>query len=344
MNIEKNIFKTFLMFLAKVILILLLFAISIYFWPFTLAIFTAMCLEPLIRKIMDKTKIKRKFIGLILVIVVYSILALVISLLVYKLITELSSLSSKLPEIYDKVSYFMDKVYLEIMRVLNKFPKEVTVKIYEVGRNVLNRVMNILYVLLNKSLSIITFLPSLLVYIVVNFLATIFLVVDRNKITTFLKEKMPTKYINKFFNFITESSKTFITFLKAQLLLLLITFLELLIAFIIIKQPYPIVLALIVALVDALPILGTGTILLPWSAYLSFNGQINISIFLIITYVAIIVIRQLIEPKIVSKAIGVHPLVTLFCMYVCFKVFGLIGLFIGSILAVLLKNILVNEG
>ena len=344
MNIEKNIFKTFLMLIAKIIMILLLFAVSIYFWPFTLAIFTAMCLEPLIRKIMDKTKFKRKYIGLILVVIVYTILISICFLLVYKLITELSSLSSKLPEIYDKISYFMDKIYLEVMKILNKFPQEVTVKIYEVGRNVLNKGMNFLYVLLNKSLSIITFLPSLLVYVVVNFLATIFLVVDRNKITTFLKEKINAKYLNKVFNFIKESSKTFLTFLKAQSLLLLITFLELLIAFIIIKQPYPIVLALIIALVDALPILGTGTVLLPWSIFLSFNGKINISIFLIITYLTIIIVRQLIEPKIVSKAIGVHPLVTLLCMYICFKVFGLIGLFIGSILAVLLKNILVNEG
>lgn len=344
MNIEKNIFKTFLMLIAKIIMVLLLFAVSIYFWPFTLAIFTAMCLEPLIRKIMDKTKFKRKYIGLILVVIVYAILISIIFLLVYKLITELSSLSSKLPEIYDKISYFMDKIYLEVMKILNKFPQEVTVKIYEVGRNVLNRGMNFLYVLLNKSLSIITFLPSLLVYVVVNFLATIFLVVDRNKITTFLKEKINAKYLNKLFNFIKESSKTFLTFLKAQSLLLLITFLELLIAFIIIKQPYPIVLALIIALVDALPILGTGTVLLPWSIFLSFNGKINISIFLIITYLTIIIVRQLIEPKIVSKAIGVHPLVTLLCMYICFKVFGLIGLFIGSILAALLKNILVNEG
>lgn len=344
MNIEKNIFKTFLMLIAKIMMILLLFAVSIYFWPFTLAIFTAMCLEPLIRKIMDKTKFKRKYIGLILVVIVYAILISIIFLLVYKLITELSSLSSKLPEIYDKISYFMDKIYLEVMKILNKFPQEVTVKIYEVGRNVLNRGMNFLYVLLNKSLSIITFLPSLLVYVVVNFLATIFLVVDRNKITTFLKEKINAKYLNKLFNFIKESSKTFLTFLKAQSLLLLITFLELLIAFIIIKQPYPIVLALIIALVDALPILGTGTVLLPWSIFLSFNGKINISIFLIITYLTIIIVRQLIEPKIVSKAIGVHPLVTLLCMYICFKVFGLIGLFIGSILAALLKNILVNEG
>lgn len=344
MNIEKNIFKTFLMLIAKIIMVLLLFTVSIYFWPFTLAIFTAMCLEPLIRKIMDKTKFKRKYIGLILVVIVYAILISIIFLLVYKLITELSSLSSKLPEIYDKISYFMDKIYLEVMKILNKFPQEVTVKIYEVGRNVLNRGMNFLYVLLNKSLSIITFLPSLLVYVVVNFLATIFLVVDRNKITTFLKEKINAKYLNKLFNFIKESSKTFLTFLKAQSLLLLITFLELLIAFIIIKQPYPIVLALIIALVDALPILGTGTVLLPWSIFLSFNGKINISIFLIITYLTIIIVRQLIEPKIVSKAIGVHPLVTLLCMYICFKVFGLIGLFIGSILAALLKNILVNEG
>ena len=341
MNIEKNVFEIFLVFVSKIILTILLLLISIYFWPFTLAVVTAVIIEPLVRKIINKTKIKRKFIGTIVVIFIYIILISIISLLVYRLILELSSLSSRLPEIYDKATYHLDKFNFFISSLINKLPVEVQQKIYGIGKEIFEKVTKLVYVFVNQGLNVIKLFPKIIVYAIINFLATIFLVNDRDKITEFLEKKLPSKYSNKITLFVKNIAETFITFLKAQCILGVITFFELFIAFILIKQPYPIVLALVIALVDALPILGTGTVLIPWSICLSFSGKINLSLFLIGTYIIVLVVRQLIEPKIVSKAIGIHPLVTLLCMYICFKMFGLIGLFIGSILAVILKNILV---
>ena len=129
MNIEKNVFEIFLVFVSKIILTILLLLISIYFWPFTLAVVTAVIIEPLVRKIINKTKIKRKFVGTIVVIFIYIILISIISLLVYRLILELSSLSSRLPEIYDKATYHLDKFNFFISSLINKLPVEVQQKI-----------------------------------------------------------------------------------------------------------------------------------------------------------------------------------------------------------------------
>lgn len=82
--------------------------------------------------------------------------------------------------------------------------------------------------------------------------------------------------------------------------------------------------------------------MIPWAIIASLNGDIKLAIALIALYVIIIVIRQLIEPKIVSNNIGIHPIFTLIAMYTGYKVMGILGLFIGPIVLIILKNIFAN--
>lgn len=82
--------------------------------------------------------------------------------------------------------------------------------------------------------------------------------------------------------------------------------------------------------------------MIPWAIIASLNGDIKLAIALIALYVIIIVTRQLIEPKIVSNNIGIHPIFTLIAMYTGYKVIGILGLFIGPIVLIILKNIFAN--
>ena len=84
---------------------------------------------------------------------------------------------------------------------------------------------------------------------------------------------------------------------------------------------------------------GAGTIMIPWAIISATNGNITLGIALIVLYVIILVTRQLAEPKVVSNKIGIHPIFTLIAMYTGFKVTGLLGLFIGPIVLIILKNI-----
>ena len=133
-------------------------------------------------------------------------------------------------------------------------------------------------------------------------------------------------------------------YLKAESILVLISFSIVLIGLLIfdfigMNVKYPIIMALTIAFVDALPILGSGTVIIPWAVISASNGDIKLAIALIIMYVVIIVVRQLIEPKIVSIHIGIHPIFTLIAMYTGFKLIGVIGMFIGPIILIILKNI-----
>lgn len=89
-------------------------------------------------------------------------------------------------------------------------------------------------------------------------------------------------------------------------------------------------MALLIAFSDALPILGSGTVMLPWAVICGFRGDINLAIALVVLYIIITVARQLLEPKVVSKQIGIHPIITLIAMYTGYKVIGILGMLIRS--------------
>lgn len=84
---------------------------------------------------------------------------------------------------------------------------------------------------------------------------------------------------------------------------------------------------------------GSGTVMIPWAVIVALNGDIKLGIALIIIYATILIVRQLVEPKIVSNKIGIHPIFTLIAMYTGFRIIGILGLFVGPIVLIILKNI-----
>lgn len=110
---------------------------------------------------------------------------------------------------------------------------------------------------------------------------------------------------------------------------------------------YPLLAAIAIGFVDAMPILGSGTVIVPWAAIVAIDGDIKLGIALLILLMVISIARQLIEPKVISKQIGIHPIFTLIAMYTGFKIIGIMGLLVGPIVLIILKNIfgtLIDKG
>lgn len=106
-------------------------------------------------------------------------------------------------------------------------------------------------------------------------------------------------------------------------------------------------MAIFIAFVDALPILGSGTVMIPWAIICAINGNWQLGIAIVVLLIIMSVVRQVLEPKLVSKNIGVHPIFTLIAMYTGFKVIGIIGLLVGPIVLIIIKNIfssLIDQG
>lgn len=108
--------------------------------------------------------------------------------------------------------------------------------------------------------------------------------------------------------------------------MMLITFALLLVGFLIIGERRAVSLALVVSLVDLLPILGIGTVLVPWSVFCLAAGELVKGVSLLILFVVAVVVRELLEPRIMGKNLGIHPLLTLITIYVGYELFGFLGM------------------
>lgn len=192
-------------------------------------------------------------------------------------------------------------------------------------------------------------IPSILIGIVVTIVLACFMTADYDLIVRFVYCQFP-KYKRKDLTRAKQLLKMNLgKMAKAYALIMLVTFTEVFAGLTILKMiglfnsSYIAVIAVVTAIVDVIPVLGTGTIVLPWAAYSFIVGNYGMGIGLLVLYVTVTVIRQIVEPKLVAGQLGLPPFVTLIAMYLGLKIFGVLGVFALPIIAIMLK-LLNDEG
>lgn len=170
-------------------------------------------------------------------------------------------------------------------------------------------------------------LPNWILRLVLTVISTFFITWDMERIVPFLRRHCPARLRVLLRMFQAQTLRSLGIYLRSYTLILGMTFIELAVGFLLLRIPYAVPLALAIAVMDILPVVGTGLVLLPWGVIalvLSFYGM---GIGILVLYVAITVIRNIVEPRLVGKQIGLHPLVTLMSMFVGLQLFGFWGLF-----------------
>ena len=190
-------------------------------------------------------------------------------------------------------------------------------------------------------------MPSIAICIGITVVALYFICVDKIYILDQIEHHIPKLWVKRIKIHLTDLIQTLGGYLKAQVTLIVVSFIISLIGLYILKFikfniQYPLLIALFIGFVDALPILGSGSVMVPWAIICAINGDINLGIAIIVLLIIMSVSRQVLEPKLVSKNIGVHPIFTLIAMYTGFKIIGVIGLLIGPIVLIIFKNIFAN--
>lgn len=183
-------------------------------------------------------------------------------------------------------------------------------------------------------------------------MATYFICVDRLYILDQVEHHFPKVWVKRVILHVRELMNSLGSYLKAEMILVVIAFIQVLIGLYILKWiglnvEYPFLAALGIGFVDALPILGSGTVMVPWAFVSAINGDIRLAIGVLIIFAIISIVRQFIEPKIVSNQIGIHPIFTLIAMYTGFKLIGVFGLLVGPIALIIVKNVygsLIDKG
>ena len=191
--------------------------------------------------------------------------------------------------------------------------------------------------------------PTILLSVVISIVACCFMTSEYDEVKAFIVCQFPEHRKKDLSRAKTILRTSLGKMGKAYLLIMLVTFIEVSIGLTVMKllkvynSSYIMVIAAVTAVVDILPVLGTGTVLIPWSLYSFITGNIGMGIGLIVLYAVITVVRQIIEPKLVAGQLGLSPIVTIAALYFGLKVFGVLGMFVTPILIIMLK-LLNDEG
>ena len=178
---------------------------------------------------------------------------------------------------------------------------------------------------------------SVLLFIAVTVIAGFYFCGDRRRIEQSLLSVLPASWRERIPPWRDRARQASFRYLRAYMLLLLLTFLELFVGLGLLRVDYAFLLAAVIAVVDLLPVLGVGTVLIPWAVGDLFNRRFSLGVGLLILYLAVSVLHQILEPKLVGKSLGLHPLLTLAAGYIGFRSFGILGMAAAPFAALLCK-------
>ncbi len=192
-------------------------------------------------------------------------------------------------------------------------------------------------------------IPSVLIAVVITLVASCFMTTEYPKVMAFIRLQFPEHRRNDIDRAKVLLKSSLGKMGKAYALIMLVTFIEMSVGLTVLRligvfqSNYIIMIAVVTAIIDIVPVLGTGTVLIPWAVYSFITGSFGLGIGLIVIYAAITVIRQVIEPKLVAGQLGLSPIVTIAALYFGLKIFGVLGMLITPILVIMLK-LLNDEG
>ena len=339
----------FVLYIATtLIVVFLLFKLGIFLFPFVLAFIFSMITQPIARFINKKTHLSAKVSTIISIVAFFLVLFGLMSVVSIKFIEEIYNLSKNLRGSSAQFNELWNKSLDQGFVYIDYLPKEFITQIQSYTGEFINFAARSATTFVNQTIRFITSIPTLIIYTSITILSTLLMSLDKNDIVKFLEHQFPISWLNKIYNIKRDILSVFGSYLRAQLILVTICFFELLIALNLflslgLNVKYPLIFSIVISLIDALPILGAGAILIPWSIFSFITGDIKLGFALLILYVIVLAVRQLLEPKLISQKIGVHPLVTLVSMYSGFKLLGIIGFLIGPIVMIILKNVFSKE-
>ena len=188
--------------------------------------------------------------------------------------------------------------------------------------------------------SVVMSLPDIMFFLIVTVISSFYFCLDLTAINQKILSFLPPKMRDVMSSFKKGVFRTALKYLRSYFILMMIIFAMLLVGFIILHVDYALLLAGIFAVIDLLPVLGVGTMLIPWSIFCLLTKQTGLGIGLIIMYGVITVVRQYAEPKIIGSNFGIHPLLTLVSMYAGVEFLGFFGLIIGPVTVIFIKGII----
>lgn len=315
--------------------------LSVYLLPFVIGILVSFFVQKPVKAICKRSKvIKKGPLTIVFVVGAYLLLVAVLVLLIYLIYHWLSGIVNMLPGILPDILEVFEDLSTSLSQALKNLPAAVTDYLNTLPEKLVSTITSLGLALSDFALGAVSKIPSFLISTVVTVVASCYIAHEYDKIILLAKRYIP----KKAWNIVLDVKDTFFTnifkMLKGYMLLMLITFTELSIGLLILGQSNAILLAAIICIIDILPVLGTGAVVIPWAIICLFTGDIWKAIGLLIMYVIITVIRNFLEPKVIGNQVGLHPLITLLSMFCGLKLMGFVGLFAFPLTLIVINDLI----
>ena len=300
--------------------------------PFIFGFLIAWLLQKPAKSIAHKLHLPSRIPAFLLTIIFYCILFVAVTVAGLQIISALEHFFPKIPLLYTtQIVPFMSETFDALEVQMQEFDPSIV--------DIIDRVSRELFSYLEKLISsvsvtavrlasgIVTSMPTFILSVIVTVVSTCFIALDFDHIIGYIKGKLPARFQDAVSTTVTTGVASIRKILVSYILIMFMSFFELSIGFLLLRVPYAVGLALLVAVIDIMPILGTGLVLIPWAIVAAVLGKFRMAVGVALLYIVMLIVRNVVEPKLVGHQMGLHPVATLLSMFVGLQLFGIFGLF-----------------
>lgn len=328
-----------LIFLTKNLLPILL--------PFILGWIIASICNPLVNFLEKNIFIKRKFSSVLIVLLVLFSIVGIFYYSVIKILNEINTLSYQLPYITESITRYFNSIQTNIQNLFSKIPPQYKHKIIEsldnFSEHILLYAQEFFKTFAERVSNIAKSFPSIFITILMTLFCAYIMISEREKIKKYISQIIP-ENVKIFIKKYSPSFKGIISgYFWAQIKIMFLIFIILVTGFLFLNVNYAMPIALLIAFLDFLPLLGTGFVIWPWTLFEFLGGNYKMAVSLIIIYAITQLFRRIIEPKILGDTIGLNPVIAIILMFIGYKISSVFGLILAVPIGMLFIN-LKNSG
>ena len=334
--------------LAVVLLCIFLLPKCIWFFmPFILGWLIALIASPVVHFFEEKLKVKRKAMTAVVIVAVLAVVVLLVYLLGAKLIKEGVNFVNELPNIWNSILVELNKVGANLQGVYNRMPADTQATIddilVELG-NYADGVMSRIELPSFEAVgNVAKQIPDIFLGVVMCLLSAYFFVADKGYMSAVAEKYLPAS-VRYHFNLIRRSFRNAVGgYFRAQFKIECWVYILLVIGLMILGVDYAFLVAFGIAILDFLPVFGTGTVMIPWALIELLSNNYRMMFGLLAIWLIAQLVRQVIQPKIVGDSIGMDAIPTLFLLYIGYRVAGVLGMILAVPIGIIVVN-LYEEG
>ncbi|MFD0692500.1 sporulation integral membrane protein YtvI [Paenibacillus sp. GCM10027628] len=328
--------KTVVIMVFGLLLLYELFTVGL---PFSLALVMAIFLDPITVLLMRGIRVNRMTAATV-VSTLFTLLTLTLFYFIgLNVVTELIDLGRKAPNYMEEVNKYVDQAVTRTQGFYESLPPEMAPQVQtwlEHGTATLTGALTDVFSGISGFfINVAGKIPNMFIWLIVFVIALYLFMFSLPKLKVAFLSMFEEQSKGKMENVLVNLRGAIFGFIRAQLIMAVLTYLVTFIGLLVLRAEYPLAISLLVMVMEFVPIVGTGLVFIPWFTYQLLVGHTALGIGLLVLFLVLTIFRRIVEPKVLSDAVGINALAALISLYVGFELMGLMGLFLGPLVVII---------